>query len=62
MPIIGVPMSFFFMKNIEGTKTWFLIISLIGLAFTVILGLINKRLLSIILARKYMLRKVSEEK
>jgi peptidoglycan/LPS O-acetylase OafA/YrhL len=55
--IIGISAALFFMKNIEGQKAWFLLISLVGLAFAVILGLIGKRLLSVILPGKYIFRK-----
>jgi len=55
--IIGVSVALFFLKNIEGEKAWFLLISLLGLAFAVILGLIGKRLLTVILPGKYIFRK-----
>lgn len=55
--IIGVSVALFFMNNIEGEKAWFLLISLVGLAFAVILGLIGKRLLTVILPGKYIFRK-----
>ena len=55
--IIGVSVALFFMKNIEGEQIWFLFISLIGLAFAVTLGLIGKRLLTVILPGKYIFRK-----
>ncbi len=57
MLIIGVSVALFFMNNIEGGQTWFLLISLIGLAFAVTLGLIGKRLLTVILPGKYLFRK-----
>ena len=55
--IIGVSVALFFMKDIQGQKAWFLLISLVGLAFAVILGLIGKRLLTVILPGKYVFRK-----
>ncbi|MCZ4695546.1 hypothetical protein DWB61_12540 [Ancylomarina euxinus] len=55
--IIVVSMALFLMKNIEGQKVWFLLISFIGLALAVILGLIGKRLLTVILPGKYIFRK-----
>ncbi|MGZ2369995.1 rubredoxin-like domain-containing protein [Ancylomarina sp. YFZ004] len=55
--IIGVSVALFFMKNIEGQKAIFLLISLAGLALAVILGLIGKRLLTVILPGKYIFRK-----
>lgn len=51
--IILVSIGLFFMKNIEGQKALFLLISLTGLAFAVILGLIGKKLLNVILPGKF---------
>lgn len=51
--IIGVSVALFFMKNIDGEKALFLLISSIGLAFAVILGLIGKKLLNVILPGKF---------
>ncbi len=59
--IIGISGVLFFMKNIDEQKIWFLIISLIGLAFAVILGLIGKRLLTVILPGKYIFRKAKKK-
>ncbi len=59
--IIGVSMALFFMKDIQGQKAWFLLISLVGLAFAVILGLIGKRLLTVILPGKYVFRKAKSK-
>ncbi len=59
--IIGVSVALFFMKNIEEQKAWFLLISLVGLSFAVILGLIGKRLLTVILPGKYVFRKAKSK-
>jgi len=53
MLIIGVSVALFFMKNTDGEKALFLLISSIGLAFAVILGLIGKKLLNVILPGKF---------
>jgi len=51
--IILVSITLFFMKDIEGQKGLALLISSVGLAFAVILGLIGKKLLNVILPGKY---------
>jgi len=51
--IILVSIALFFMKDIEEQKELALLISSIGLAFAIILGLIGKKLLNVILPGKY---------
>lgn len=51
--IILVSIALFFMKDIEEQKGLALLVSSIGLAFAVILGLIGKKLLNVILPGKY---------
>ena len=55
--ILLVSIVLFFMKDIGEQKVLFLLISSIGLVFAVVLGLIGKRLLTVILPGKYIFRK-----
>ncbi len=55
--IILVSIALFFMKNIEEQKLLFLSISSVGLAFAVTLGLIGKKLLTVILPGKFPMKK-----
>jgi len=51
--IILISILLFFMKNMADQKVIFLLLSSLGLAFAVILGLIGKKLLNVILPGKY---------
>jgi len=60
--IILVSIALFFMQDIEEQKILPLLISSIGLAFAVILGLIGKKLLNVILPGKYPQKKAKSKK
>ncbi|RXQ91538.1 hypothetical protein EO244_12385 [Ancylomarina salipaludis] len=51
--IILVSITLFFMKNMNDQKGLFLLISSLGLAFAISLGLIGKKLLNVILPGKF---------